>query len=438
MTPDSRLQTPDLSLVVIGCSQLVTLRGPARPRAGAEMRELSIITDGAVLVRRGRIEKVGARREIESLITNEGEVVDAGGRVVMPGFVDAHAHPVFAGTRVDEYEMRANGATYQEIAAGGGGIRSTVRRTHAATEAELVEAGRRHALWFLRNGTTTVEAKSGYGLSVEDELKMLRAIRHLNEVTPLRFVPTFLGAHEVPDEYRERRAEYVELIIEKMLPRVADEGLAEYCDVFCEERVFNAEESRRILVAARKHGLGLRLHADQLSLSGGALLAAELKAATADHLEHTDAAGIAALGAAEVQPVLLPGSVYALGASRYPAARAMIDAGLAIVLATDFNPGSSPTPSMPMILSLASTQMKMTPAEAITAATINAAYSLGRGRELGSLEAGKRANFVVHDCADYREVAYFFGVEHAHAVYAEGRLVFHRGEGHNIADKKDA
>ena len=438
MTPDSRLQTPDSSLVVVGCSQLVTLHGQARPRTCAEMRELGIIEDGAVLVRRGRIEKVGTRREIESLITNECEVVDAGGRVVMPGFVDAHAHPVFAGTRVDEYEMRANGTTYQEIAAGGGGIRSTVRRTRAATEDELVEAGRRHALWFLRNGTTTVEAKSGYGLSVEDELKMLRAIRHLNEVTPLRFVPTFLGAHEVPDEYRERRAEYVELIIEKMLPRVADEGLAEYCDVFCEERVFNAEESRRILVAARKHGLGLRLHADQLSLSGGALLAAELKAATADHLEHTDAAGIAALGAAEVQPVLLPGSVYALGASRYPAARAMIDAGLAIVLATDFNPGSSPTPSMPMILSLASTQMKMTPAEAITAATINAAYSLGRGRELGSLEAGKRADFVVHECADYREVAYFFGVEHAHAVYAEGQLVFHRGDGHNIADKKDA
>lgn len=416
----------------------MTLAGPARPRTGAEMRELGIIEDGAVLVRRGRIEKVGARREIESLITNEGEVVDAGGRVVMPGFVDAHAHPVFAGTRVDEYEMRANGATYQEIAAGGGGIRSSVRRTRAATEAELVEAGRRHARWFLRNGTTTVEAKSGYGLSVEDELKMLRAIRRLNEVTPLRFVPTFLGAHEVPDEYRERHAEYIELITEEMLPRVADEGLAEYCDVFCEEKVFNAEESRRILVAAREHGLGLRLHADQLSLSGGALLAAELKAATADHLEHTDAGGIAALGAAGVQPVLLPGSVYALGASRYPAARAMIDAGLAVVLATDFNPGSSPTPSMPMILSLASTQMKMTPAEAITAATINAAYSLGRGRELGSLEAGKRADFVVHECADYREVAYFFGVEHAHAVYAEGQLVFHRGDGHNIADKKDA
>jgi imidazolonepropionase len=414
-------------LAVINCSQLVTLRGPARPRTGAEMRELSMIEDGAMLARRdGAIERVGARREIEPLIQPTTEVVDAGGRVVMPGFVDAHAHPVFAGTRADEYEERALGATYQEIAVRGGGIKSTVRRTRAATLDELVEAGRRYGEWFLRTGTTTVEAKSGYGLSVEDELKILRAIKRLDAETPLSYVPTFLGAHDVPGEYRERRAEYVALVVEEMLPQVAREKLAEYCDVFCEERVFSLEESRRILTAAQRAGLGLRLHADQLSLSGGARLAAELGAATADHLEHTDASGIAALKAAGVQPVLLPGSVYALGSRRYPAAREMIDAGLGVVLATDFNPGSSPTPSMPMILSLASTHMKMTPAEAITAATINAAYSLGRGDSLGSLETGKRADFVIHDCADYREVAYFFGIEHARAVYANGREVFNR------------
>lgn len=414
-------------LAVINCSQLVTLASSRKgARAGAAMRELAIIEDGAMLVRDGRIERTGARGEIAALITAETEVIDAGGRVVLPGFVDAHAHPVFAGTRVDEYEQRALGATYQEIAARGGGIRSTVRRTRAASLEELVEAAKRYTQWLLRGGTTTVEAKSGYGLTVADELKMLRAIKRLNDETPLRYVPTFLGAHDIPEEYRERREDYVALIIEEMLPRVAEEKLAEYADVFCEERVFTVEESRRILTAAQKHGLGVRLHADQLSLSGGAQLAAELQATTADHLEHTDADGIAALKAANVQPVLLPGSVYALGSTRYPPAREMIDAGLAVVLATDFNPGSSPTPSMPMVLSLASTQMKMTPAESLTAATINAAYSLNRGDLVGSLEPGKRADFVIHDCADYREVAYFFGIEHARAVYSGGRLVFNR------------
>jgi imidazolonepropionase len=415
---------PEKTLVILNCSQLVTLASSIKgARTGAAMSELSIIEDGAMLVRGGRLERVGARREIEPLVEADSEVLDAGGRICLPGFVDAHAHPVFAGTRADEYEQRARGATYQEIAARGGGIRSTVRLTRSATLEELVEASKRYSQWFLRGGTTTVEAKSGYGLSTEDELKILRAVKRLNEETPLRYVPTFLGAHDIPDDYRERREEYVALVIEEMLPRVVDEGLAEYADVFCEERVFTVEETRRILTAARKRGLGLRLHADQLSLSGGALLAAELKSATADHLEHTDSDGINALQAAGVQPVLLPGSVYALGLGRYPAAREMIDAGLAVVLATDFNPGSSPTPSMPMVLSLASTHMKMTPAESLTAATINAAYSLGRGDELGSLERGKRADFVIHDCADYREVAYFFGVEHAHSVYVDGRAV---------------
>jgi imidazolonepropionase len=238
----------------------------------------------------------------------------------------------------------------------------------------------------------------------------------------LRYVPTFLGAHSIPPEFRARRADYVSLLIDEMLPRIAQQKLAEFCDVFCEQNVFTTDESWRILSAARCHGLGLRIHADQLTLGGGAKLAAELGTITADHLEHTDAAGIAALKSAGVQPVLLPGSVYALGSSRYPAARAMIDAGLAVVLATDFNPGSSPTPSMLAILSLAATHMKMTPAEAITAATINAAYSLNRGDQIGSLEAGKIADLVIHDCADYRELSYFFGVNHAWRVYVAGKI----------------
>ncbi|MET0646320.1 MAG: imidazolonepropionase [Pyrinomonadaceae bacterium] len=415
-----------MALAVVNCSQVVTLAGPRRPRVGAEMRELGIVEGGAMLVRGGVIERVGAREEVEPLMDVDCEVFDAGGRVVTPGFVDAHAHPVFAGDRADEFEKRAAGVSYQEIAAAGGGIRSTVRRTRAADEDGLFAAALRREEWFLRTGTTTVEAKSGYGLSVEDELKMLRVVRRLNAEGSLNYVPTFLGAHEVPDEYRGRREEYVSLVVEEMLPRVAAEGLAEFCDVFCEERVFTVEDSRRVLGAARARGLGLRVHADQLTRGGGALLAAELGAKTADHLEHTDAVGIAALKAAGVQPVLLPGSVYALGSARYPAARAMIDEGLAVVLATDFNPGSSPTPSLTMILSLASTHMRMTPAEGLVAATVNAAYSLDRGDEVGTLEAGKRADFVVHDCADYRELAYFFGVEHAHATYVGGRLAFSR------------
>lgn len=411
------------TVAVINCSQLVTLAGPARPRVGPELRELGIVANGGMLVRDGLIERVGNHNEIEALIDSDTEVVDALGRVVLPGFVDAHTHPVFGGTRVDEFEERTKGATYEEIAARGGGIQSTVNATRPMYEEVLAYKCWSYADWFLRSGTTTIEAKSGYGLSVEDELKILRIINRLGSETSLRYVPTFLGAHSIPAEYRSRRDEYVSLIIDEMLPAVADQKLAEFCDVFCEQKVFTTDESWKILSAARCHGMGLRIHADQLSLSGGAQLAAELGTVTADHLEHTDAAGIAALKEAGVQPVLLPGSVYALGSSRYPAAREMIDAGLAVVLATDFNPGSSPTPSIPMVLSLASTHMKMTPAEGICTVTINAAYSLNRGAQLGSLEPGKIADFVIHDCSDYREIAYFFGIEHAASVYVQGKSV---------------
>ncbi len=387
------------------------------------MRDLGIIAGGALLIEDGRIVHVGRRAEIEALIGRDDAVIDAGQRVVLPGFVDAHTHPVFAGNRAAEFEQRCQGASYAEIAAAGGGIRSTVRETRAASEDELRASAQRYVGWFHAGGTTTIEAKSGYGLTLEDECKLLRVIGRLKNI---RSVPTFLGAHEIPDEYRGRSADYTDLVIHEMLSRVARERLAEYCDVFCEPGIFSIEESRRVLSAARSLGLGLRMHADQLSDSGGAALAAEMHAATADHLEHVSTRGILALQAAGVQPVLLPGSVYALGWTRYPKAREMIDAGLAVVLATDFNPGSSPTPSMPVILSLACTQMRMSPAEAITAATINAAYSLGRGQEIGSFEAGKRADFVIHDCNDYREIAYFFGAPLAEAVYADGIQVWGR------------
>lgn len=408
------------SIALLHAAQLVTVAGPPGVRVGPAMRELGIIPDGGMLIRDGLIERVGSSDEIARELPNDIDVVQAEGRVVLPGFVDAHAHPVFGGNRIDEFELRAGGATYEEIAAQGGGIRSTVGKTRAASEAGLLSLAQKRADWFLRCGTTTMEAKSGYGLSLEEELKILRVIRQLNQTTPLEFVPTFLGAHATPDEFRDRPSEYITCLVEEMLPEVVRQNLAEFCDIFCERGYFDGAASRCVLSAAKAAGLKLRMHADQLTNSGAACLAAELGAVTADHLEQTDAAGIAAMKVAGVQPVLLPGSVYALGATCYPQARAMIEAGLAVVLATDFNPGSSPTPSIPMVFSLAATQMKMTPAEAVTATTINAACSLGRGHLIGSLEQGKRSDFCVFDCEDYREIAYWFGVSQVHSVYVNG------------------
>ncbi len=408
------------SLAVLHASQLVTLIGPKRPRVGTELSELGIIRDGGMLIHNGKIEKIGPSAEIEKNVGEE-EIVDAGGRVVMPGFVDAHTHLVFGRNRLDDFERRARGETYEQIAKAGGGIWSTVEKTRAASELDLLTQAKKHANWFLRCGTTTVEAKSGYGLTVEDELKLLRVMRQLKEEVRLEIVPTFLGAHAVPRELSPD--EYLDVVITEMLPRVTAEKLAEFCDVFCERGYFNIDQSRKILSAAKKLGLSLRGHVDQLTNSGGAKLMAEMGATTADHLEQTDEQGIAALKKANLQPVLLPGSVYALGSGRYPRAREMIEAGLAIVLATDFNPGSSPTPSMPMVLSLACTQMKMSPAEAITASTVNAAYSVDRGARIGSLEPGKLANFVIFDCEDYRELAYWFGFQQTHSVYVRGKCV---------------
>jgi imidazolonepropionase len=414
------------SLAVLHASQLVTLTGPKRSRVGAEMSELGIIVDGGMLISGGEIERVGPSDEIEKNV-GDAEIVDARGRVVTPGFVDAHTHLVFAGNRLDDFERRTRGETYEQIAKAGGGIWSTVEKTRAASEPDLLAQAKKHANWFLSCGTTTAEAKSGYGLNVEDELKILRVMGQLKKEVRLEIVPTFLGAHAVPRELSPD--EYLNLVVTEMLPRVTAAKLAEFCDVFCERGYFDIDKSRKILSAAKKLGLSLRGHVDQLTNSGGANLLAEMGASTADHLERTDEQGIAALKKANVQPVLLPGSVYALGSSRYPRAREMIEAGLAVVLATDFNPGSSPTPSMPMVLSLACTQMKMSPAQAITASTVNAAYSVNRGDKIGSLEPGKLANFVIFDCQDYRELAYWFGVPETLAVYIRGNCILNNSRG---------
>jgi imidazolonepropionase len=388
------------------------------------MNEVFAVPGAAMLIDNGKITDVHYQAEIEKLITGDTEVVDCAGRCVLPGWVDAHAHPVFAGNRVAEFEQRSQGATYEQIAASGGGIQSTVEKTRAAEEEELADQSRDHLDWALRCGTTTMEAKSGYGLTLEDELKILRVIRELGEAGPVRLIPTFLGAHACPRD--QSPSQYEKLIVDQMLPAVVESGLASFCDVFCEGGYFGIESSRRILEHAKVLGLGIRIHADQLTNSGGAKLAGELMAKTADHLEQTDEEGIQAMKSGGVQPVLLPGSVYALGKTKYPLARRMIDEDLPVVLATDFNPGSSPTPSIPMVLNLACTQMKMTPAEAIVAATINAAYSLDMGGKVGSLEPGKHADFVIYDCEDWREIPYWFGRESASQVYIAGREVWRR------------
>ena len=414
------------TLLIENAAEVVTLAGPARARVGEELAEPAIVATASVFVRDGRIEAVGIGSQISDRADAETVRIDAGGMTVAPGFIDAHTHPVFAGWRAAEYELRVMGATYEEIAAAGGGIRNSVRRTRAASDDELAAIGLRNARVFLEHGTTTIEAKSGYGLTVDDECRLLSVIRRIGIETPLEVSPTLLGAHEIPDEYRDRPDAYVDLVVDEMIPRVAREGLAEGCDVFCELHVFSIDQARRVLVAARAHGLTPRFHADQLTRCGGAELAAEVGAASADHLEQLDDAGIDALVTGDVSAVLLPGSVYHLGLKRYAPARRLIDAGAKVVLATDFNPGSSPVPSMQMVLSLACTQMRMRPCEAFAAATINAAYALGRGDRVGSIEPGKQADLVLFDAPDHRNVPYVFGVNHAVVVVKRGVIVADR------------
>jgi imidazolonepropionase len=410
-------------VAVVNIGQLVTLAGLPRPRAGVELRELGTVQDAALICWNGRIAAAGAYAELRANIPPEAAVIDAEGRCVTPGFVDAHTHLVFAGNRAAEFEERIAGATYEQIAASGGGIRRTVELTRAASEDELLAVARKHRDWMLRAGTTTIEAKSGYGLDHATELKMLRVLARLDEEGPAAIVPTLLAAHTVPPEFADRRQEYVRWIADELIPEVAGAGLARYCDAFCDDHAFTVDETRTVLMAAQRHGFRLRVHAEQFRPGTGAALAAELGAATADHLEMATGESLRRLRTAGVQPVLLPGSVFALGRTNYPPARAMVELGLAIVVATDFNPGSSPIAAMPFILSLACLQMGLTPAEALTAATVNAAWSLGLGNRTGSLETGKQADFLIHEFTDYRELAYFIAAPARPRVFIGGREV---------------
>ena len=417
----------DHTLLITGISQLLTLRG-STARRGASLSKLGIVKDGAVLVRNGRIAAAGTRREVESSSeSRNAEKLDVAGRVVLPGFVDSHTHLIHAASRAEEYELKIQGVSYEEIAQKGGGILNSVKKLRAATKDALKQRARAALEAFVSHGTTTVEAKSGYGLDTASELKILTLQKELREGQPLDIVSTFLGAHVVPEEFR-RKADgaerYTTMVIEKMLPEVAGQNLAEFCDVFCDRGAFTRLEAKRILVEGKRHGLVPRLHAEQLSRKRAAQLGVELGAASCDHLEQINSSDISALAGSRTAATLLPGCDFHLGWRNYAPARKLIDAGAIVALATDYNPGTSPTVSMPMILSLACTQLRMTPAEAIAAATINGAYALRREKIVGSIETGKQADLAVFEVEDYREIPYYFGEHRCWMTLKRGEIIY--------------
>jgi len=405
---------------------LLTLRGSG-PRRGAALARLGIVKDGALLVRDGLIAAVGMRAKVEALAdAKSAEKLDLGGRVVLPGFVDSHTHLIHAASRAEEYELKIAGASYVEIARKGGGILNSVKKLRAATSEALKLRARRALGQFAAYGTTTVEAKSGYGLDVASELKILRLHKELAAEQPLDIVSTFLGAHVVPAEYRGTPSgakSYIALLREKLIPEVAGEKLAEFCDVFCDRGAFTVEQSRQILEAGKRHGLAPRVHAEQLTRLGATQLAVKIGAVSCDHLEQIHSNDIAALAKSQTVATLLPGCDFHLGLAKYAPARKLIDAGAIVALATDYNPGTSPTMSMPMILSLACSALRMTPAEAITAATINGAYALRREKHAGSLGVGKLADLAVFEVADYREIPYYFGMNTCWMTMKRGVVV---------------
>jgi imidazolonepropionase len=411
-----------MTLVIRNAAQLIRVSQDGQPaKPGRDMRDLALIPDGAVVVRDGRIDWVGATSDLPTP-PPAAETIDASDKVVLPGFIDSHTHLIFAGSREDEFEQRLQGLTYQEIAARGGGINATVQRVRQAARDELKRLARRRLDRLLGFGVTTVEVKSGYGLTPADELKCLEVIAELNAEGPLELVPTFLGAHAVPPEFRSNRDGYLRLLTGTMLPEVARSRLAEFCDVFCETGVFSLEESGRILGRARDLGLRLKLHADELTPLGGAELAARLGAVSADHLLCVTDAGIDALAEAGTVATLLPGTAFFLGMP-YAPARRLIDRGVPVALASDCNPGTCPTENLPLVGAMACTQMKMLPAEVVTALTLHAAAALGRADRLGSLAVGKQADLIIHDVPDYRHLFYHFGVNHVWRVIKRGRVV---------------
>jgi imidazolonepropionase len=418
------------SLFFRHAEQLPTLAGLPCPRRGKALSQLGIIADGAILTQGTSILRVGHTRSLEAEARRlKAEAIDCRGSVVMPGFVDSHTHLVFAGSRVGDYEKRLQGKTYEEIARAGGGIRLSARRVRQASVNLLVRQAEGFLKQFAAHGTTTLEVKTGYGLELTQELKLLEAIHRLRQTSDLELVPTLLAAHALPPEYAGRPDAYIETVVRELIPVVARKKLAEFIDCFCDRGAFSVEQCRRVLVAGKRQGLIPRLHAEQLTHTGASRLAVEFQAASADHLDKLTAADIRALARSQVVATLLPGANFHLGLKAYPPARKLIDAGAIVALATDFNPGTSPTLNMQFILSVACSALRMTPAEAISAATINAAYALRRADRLGSLEPGKQADVIVMDVGDYGEIPYYFGVNHCRITVKAGRIVWNRSAG---------
>ncbi|MFA6091592.1 MAG: imidazolonepropionase [Elusimicrobiota bacterium] len=405
-------------------ADLLTFTGPDEPRRGAQMRSVGLVRGGAVLFEDGKILAAGLRDVVQRHPDAcKARIHDAGGRILMPGFIDCHTHPVFAESRLRDYELRSQGKGYQEIAAAGGGILSSVRGVRGADVETLAKGLFAKTQRFLECGTTTIEAKSGYGLDGDSELKMLRAMQAVAAGSPLEIHPTFLGAHAVPPEYAGKAEAYVDYLCREVLPKVAQEKLAEFADAFCEDGYFSAALCEKFLSACKAAGLKPRVHAEQFKRCGGARLAAKLGALSADHLDRVEAEDLAAMKEAGVIACLVPGSNHFLGMNEFPPARKIIDADLAVALATDFNPGTCPCWNMQEILSISVSRMKMTPEEVLVASTVNAAHALGLGKTHGSLEQGKQADFILLDCKDYREIPYWFGANIVTTVFKRGVIV---------------
>lgn len=425
-----------MTLTYIKCAaQVITMKGESQPRRAEEMSDLGIIENGSVLVKNGRIVFVGPDVKAQEYLEHIHEpinIIDAEGKIITPGLIDPHTHLVFGGSREKELEMRLNGAKYIDILKAGGGILQTTVSTRQATEEELIKQSTKRLNRFLQYGVTTVEAKSGYGLNLKDEIKQLKVAKKLNEKHPVDVVSTFMGAHAVPVEYKGNEDEFVQLVIEEMIPVVAKKELAEFCDVFCEEGVFTVEQSERILQAAKAYGLKPKIHADEIVSFGGAELAAKVGAVSADHLLKASDQGIKQMAESGVIAVLLPGTAFFL--MEEPArARKMIEAGVPVALSTDRNPGSSPTESLPFIMNLACLTMKMTPAEVLTACTINAAHAICKGDEIGSIEAGKKADLVLFDAPNYQTLQYNYAVNLVDTVLKDGKVVVEGGVLHELS-----